>query len=122
MQVSIVGIGDATLSNNVSALNTLGTFCVSDFDLRKDYGVMLLLRGFKRLKGKATVPKDPLSPADLHTIYTLVEFSDPKHHIIWIIILLAFHTLLQKSNFVSTSPDNQEHLLRVKDLALKNDT
>ena len=119
----LVSIGDSlsyiTLNNYVSALNCLGKFDTSDFDLRQDYGIMLLLRGFKRLKGDSANPKDPLSPSDLRLIHAQVNWSDPKQHIIWIIILLAFRTLLRKSHFVSTSSDDQEHLLRVKDIAFE---
>ena len=120
----LVSIGDTltytTLNNYVSALDTLGKYYVSDFDLRKDFGVVLLLKGFKRLKGDTTMPKDPLSPSDLRLIHELVDFSDPKQQLIWIIILLAFRTLLRKSHFVSTSQDDQDHLLRVKDLAFED--
>ena len=109
-----------TLNNYVSALNSLGRFYSADFDLRKDYGITLLLRGFKRLKGDITTPKDPLLPADLRLIHPLVDFSDRKQSMIWIIILLAFRTLLRKSHFVSTSVDDQEHLLRVHDISFED--
>ena len=119
----LVSIGDSlsytTLNNYVSALNTLGKFFATDFDLRQDFGITLLLRGFKRLKGDLSNPKDPLSPADLRLIHAQVDWSNPKQRLIWIIILLAFRTLLRKSHFVSSSADDQEHLLRVKDISFE---
>ena len=117
----LVSIGDSlsytTLNNYVSALNSLGKFYSGDFDLRKDYGITLLLRGFKRLKGTSAAPKDPLLPSDLLKIHDVVDFSDPKQRLIWVIILLAFRTLLRKSHFVATSEDDREHLLKFKDIS-----
>ena len=116
----LVYIGDAlsysTLNNYVSALNVLGKFYDGAFDLRQDFGVLLLLRGFRRLKGDASHPKDPISPTDLKLIAAVVNFQDPTQLVIWVIILLAFRTLLRKSHFVSAHSDDQEHLLRFGDV------
>ena len=60
---------------------------------------------------------DPLVPADLKKIFSYVDFRDSFQYTVWIIILLAFRTLLRKSHFVSTSEDDQEHLLRRKDVS-----
>ena len=117
----LVYIGDeltyTTLNNYVSALNTLGRFDDGLFDLRQDFGVKLLLRGFRRLKGDRKKQKDPLLPSDLRLIYKEVNFKDPVHLVVWLIILLAFRTLLRKSHFVCSGMDDQEHLLRVSDVA-----
>ena len=111
----LVDIGDdlsyATLNNYVSALNVLGKMYDQDFDLRKDFGVILLLKGFKRLKGE-----DPLSPEDLRRIHSFVDFSDVTQYTVWIIIVLAFRSLLQKSHFVSSSDEDSDHLLRANDV------
>ena len=116
----LVYIGDnlcySTLNNYVSALNALGKYFTSSFDLRQDYGVVLLLKGFRRIKGDISHPKDPLTPHDLRLIAQKVDFSDSTQLVIWLIILLAFRTLLRKSHFVSANLDDREHLLRVKDL------
>ena len=107
----------STINNYVSALNSLGKFADSDFDLCKDYGVLLLFRGFKRIKGDTTCPKDPLLPADLRKISGCVNHADPMQSLIWLIVLLAFRTLLRKSHFVATSDDDHEHLLRKRDIS-----
>ena len=116
----LVAVGDhlsfSTINNYVSALNTLGKFNNSDFDLRKDYGVLLLLRGFRRIKGDSSNPKEPISPADLRKIYNYVDISDPLQLLIWLIILLAFRSLLRKSHFVATSQEDYEHLLKKGDI------
>ena len=106
----------STLNNYVSALNVLGKFSDSSFDLRKDFSVELLLRGFKRLKGDAASPKDPLLPSDLRKMHHYVDFSVHSQMVMWLIFLLAFRTLLRKSHFVCSSADDQEHLLRVADV------
>ena len=117
----LVAVGDtltySTLNNYVSALNSLAKYYDGDSDLRKDYGVLLLLRGFKRIKGDSAKQKDPLSPTDLKKISCFVNFSDRSQFTVWLIIVLAFRTLLRKSHFVSTSEDDQEHLLRCGDVS-----
>ena len=117
----LVSVGDrlsfSTLNNYVSALNSLGRHTDSDFDLRKDYGVTLLLRGFKRIKGDMSNPKDPLLPADLKKLYGFVDFTDAFQSLVWLIVLLAFRTLLRKSHFVATSELDYEHLLRKGDVS-----
>ena len=116
----LVDIGDdlsyTTLNNYVSALNVLGKMYESDFDLRQDYGVLLLLKGFKRIKGETDSPKDPLLPEDLRKIFPVVDLHDVAQYTIWIIIVLAFRTLLRKSHFVSANDDDHSHLLRVGDI------
>ena len=117
----LVSVGDlltfSTINNYVSALNSLGKFTNNDFDLRKDYGIILLLRGFKRIKGDISKPKDPISPNDLKKIFSFVDMSDAQQSLIWLIILLAFRSLLRKSHFVSTSDEDHEHLLRKRDIS-----
>ena len=119
----LVDISDSvsflTINNYVSALNVLGRFHVGDFDLRQDYGVVLLLRGLRRLKGDSSSPKDPLMPSDLRDIYKYVDMSDTTQSTVWLIILLAYRTLLRKSHFVSSSSDDHDHLLRVRDVSFE---
>ena len=85
-----------------------------------DYGVTLLLRGFKRVKGDLTSPKDPLLPCDLRDIFKFVNLDNPLHFTVWLIVLVSFRSLLRKSHFVAMSSDDQEHLLRVGDLSFES--
>ena len=116
----LVDIGDdlsyTTLNNYVSALNSLCRFNDGTFDLRQDYGISLLLKGFKRLKGDTSNPKDPLLPVDLKEMSRYVDMSDREQFTVWLIIVLAFRTLLRKSHFVSSSQDDTSHLLKVSDI------
>ena len=116
-------IGDnvsyGTINNYVSALNVLGRFYDGTFDLRQDFGIDLMLKGFRRLKGDVASQKDPLLPDDLKKMYPFVKESDPTQLVLWLIILLAFRTLLRKSHFTSSSDDDQEHLLKVADVKFK---
>ena len=120
MCIFLADIGDdlsySTLNNYVSALNVLSKMYEDSFDLRQDYGISLLLKGFKRLKGEATSPKDPLLPEDLKNIYKLVDTSNHTQLVVWIIIVLAFRTLLRKCHFVSSSDEDIIHLLRAGDV------
>ena len=117
----LVSVGDnlsyTTINNYVSALNSLGKHFDGSFDLRLDYGVSLLLRGFKRLKGDETHKKDPLLPSDLRALAAVVNLDDTSEFTVWLIVLLAFRTLLRKSHFVSAGVDEQEHLLRLQDIS-----
>ena len=117
----LVAVGDnlsySTINNYVSALNCLAKYAETEVDLRSDFGVLLLLRGFKRIKGDSTKQKDPLTPCDLKKIFNFVDLKDRFQLTIWLIILLAFRSLLRKSHFVSTSDDDQEHLLRRGDVS-----
>ena len=119
----LVFVGDdltyATLNNYVSALNTLGKFDDGHFDLRRDFGVKLLLLGFRRLKGDSNKPKDPLLPSDLRFIHQQVNLADPLHLVVWLIMLLAFRSPLRKSHFVCASQEDREHLLKVHDVSFE---
>ena len=98
-----------TLNNYVSALNAL-LRPRSDFtDLRQDYGLILVLRGLRCIKGDATEPMDPLLPSDLLKIHQVVNHSDSLEHLVWIIVVLAFRTLLRKSHFVLDHNDTRLH-------------
>ena len=66
---------------------------------------------FKRINGDISNPKDSLSPPDLKHMFSSVDMTDPFQALIWLIILLAFRTLLRKSHFVATSDHDHEHLL-----------
>ena len=112
-------VTNSTLNNYVSALNSLGKFYDGTFDLRQDFGVTLLLRGFRRLKGDSSTPKDPLLLEDLRKIFYYVDLTDITQFTVWLIILLAFRTLLRKSHFVSSSLDDQDHLLRLRDICFE---
>ena len=113
------GLSYTSLNNYVSALNILGRFDNSGFDLRTDFSVSLLLRGFKRIKGDVSSPKDPLLPTDLKRIYGQVNLDIDTHLVVWVIILLAFRSLLRKSHFVSSSSEDRDHLLLVKDVTFE---
>ena len=108
-----------TLNNYVSALNTLSKLHKDYLDLRQDYGLTLVLRGLKRIKGDCSEPMDPLFPEDLKLCFLQVNWQDPEERIIWIIVLLAFRTLLRKSHFVVDR--DETHLLRVGDLSFTDD-
>ena len=121
--IFLADIGDnlsySTINNYISALNVLGKMYDHTLDLRQDYGVKLLQKGFKRLKGDYSSPKDPLLPDDLKKLCPFVDHSDQVQFTIWIIIVLAFRTLLRKSHFVSSSDEDHEHLLRAGDISFE---
>ena len=103
-----------TLNNYVSALNALSKLHTDYVDLHSDYGVILVLRGLKRIKGDASEPMDPLLPTDLCLIQHQVDFNVIEERIVWLIVLIAFRILLRKSHFVCDR--DSTHLICTQDV------
>lgn len=57
-----------------------------------------------------STPVDALLPADLIKMRSQVNFAVITEHAVWVGILLAFRTLLRKSNFFCAE-DESVHLL-----------
>ena len=102
------------INNYVSALNALSRLRSDFSDLRQDYGITLVLKGLRRIKGDACEPMDPLLPEDLHKMEAFVDKTSLEQQVIWIIVVTAFRTLLRKSHFVLDR--DYTHLLKVRDV------
>lgn len=103
-----------TLNNYVSGLNLLSKLN-NGCDLRKDFGLHLMLQGLKRLKGDTVKPKDPLMPEDLVKIFQQVNLQNHTELSVWVGVLFCFRTLLRKCH-IFPSRDMETHLLCRKDV------
>lgn len=107
-----------SLNNYVSGLNLLSKLNAG-VDLRKDFGIHLMLLGLKRLKGDTVKPKEPLLPADLRKIFQEVDLNNHVEASVWIGVLFCFRTLLRKCH-IFPSPDLNEHLLIRNNVRFEN--
>ena len=109
----------STINNYVSALNAMGKLSDNFQDLRQDYGVVLVLRGLKRLLGDTRSPMDPRLPFELSRIFQVVDLSDQLELSVWIAVALAFRTLLRKSHFFAAQ-DDKTHLIHINDVTFQD--
>lgn len=66
--------------------------------------VQSTLQGVKRVKGNATVQKLPITPSILLQIRSRLNPNKPADCVLWAAFVMAFFTLLRKSNVVPSSP------------------
>lgn len=111
------GLCYGTLNNYVSALNLLSKLN-DGMDLRKDFGLHLMLQGLKRIKGDEVNQKDPLLPADLRKIFQQVNLQNHTELSVWTGVLFCFRTLLRKCH-VFPSQDLDDHLLCRDDISFE---
>lgn len=105
-----------TLNNYVSSLNLLLRMQQGKrIDLRDDFGVILTLRGLKRILGAETKSKEPLYPEELLQIFQFVCLDKPCELSVWLGILLCFRSLLRKGHFFADDV-NECHLLTMDDI------
>lgn len=58
-----------------------------------------------------SVPKDPMRPADIHKIYSVVDFSSEVEILVWVALLTMYRALLRVSHIVIS-----DHSLRRGDV------
>lgn len=103
-----------SINNYLSGINLLSKLNGGE-DLRKDFGVSLMLKGLQRILGSESKPKEPLLPQDLLNIFQVVDLSDQLELSVWLGVLLSFRTLLRKCHLFPTK-DNKDHLLSRSDM------
>lgn len=99
----------SSINNYLSGLNVLSKLNGGE-DLRKDFGVSLMLKGLQRILGSEVTPKAPLLPEDLIAIFQEVNLSDRLELSVWVGVVFCFRSLLRKSHIFPTK-DNDDHLL-----------
>ena len=88
-------------------------------EFRLDFRVTLTLQGLRRVLGDTSCCKSPLLPVDLHAMYKLVNLSSDFEQAVWACVILAFRTLLRKSNLIP-SADQSQHCVKRKDISCTN--
>ena len=69
-----------------------------------NYSVASILKGVKRVKGCTVTQKLPITPAIMYQIRACLDISKPCDLLFWATCLLAFFSLLRKSNLLPASP------------------
>lgn len=105
-----------TVNNYLSAIMVLHRFFGYEATYRESYYLKLLLTGIDNNSRSGHGPKDCLSPSQLRTMYSNIDFSDINHHTMWACVILGFRSLLRKSNLVPTSAQDLSHVLRRSDV------
>lgn len=110
-----------TVNNYLSAIMVLHRFFGHEANYRESYYLKLLLTGINTMSPSGRGPKDCLTPSQLKTMYTNIDFSDINHHTMWACLMLGFRSLLRKSNLVPTSAQDLSHVLCRSDVYFTSD-
>lgn len=103
----------STCNNYFSAIVSLQRFFGHDLKLRDTFLLQLVMKGLGRHIGKSVNQKLGLTPQELCQIYYKLQFSDVNVITKWSALILAFRSLLRKSNLVPTSSkDNSMVIMR----------
>lgn len=87
--------------------------------MRSDFGVNLMLKGLRRIKGDTVKPKEPLVPEDLWKMFQEVNLSSHLESSVWIETLLCFRTLLRKCHLFPLE-GLDSHLLQRSNVEVKD--
>ena len=89
-----------SINNYLSGIILLHKMYGYEHDLRSDFRVKFTLQGLKRVLGDKSCRKSPLLPVDLYNISNIVERTSITDFAIWVCVVVAFRTLLRKSNLL----------------------
>lgn len=92
-----------TILNHISSLKHFHQLAGYELTWSSDYRFTLLLRGAKRFLGQAVSRKSAITPHILRGMFVLFDFSLPLRAAMWALFLIAFFTLLHKSNLVTNN-------------------
>lgn len=110
-----------TVNNYLSAIMVLHRFFGFEANYRESYYLKLLLAGIDTNSSAGRGPKDCLSPSQLKTMYSNINFNDINHHTMWACLMLGFRSLLRKSNLVPVSAQDLSHVVRRSDVYFTSD-
>ena len=105
-----------TVNNYLSAIISLQKFYGYENDYRNCFLIQLVLKGLKSQLGQESVQMQPLTIDQLMHMYHEMDKSVELNVILWTAVILAFRTLLRKSNIVPDSVSTMPHVLRRKDI------
>ena len=90
----------SSINNYLSGVIMLHKMYGYIHDFRSDFRVLFTLQGLRRVLGDVSCPKSPLLPQDLLCISKLVVMDKDLDLAVWACVVLAFRTLLRKSNLM----------------------
>lgn len=106
-----------TVNNYLSAIMVLHRIYGHESNYRDSYYLKLLLKGLNNASPAENGPKDCLTPGQLKTMYSNIDFLDINHHTMWACLMLGFRSLLKKSNLVPTTVQDLDHVVRRSDVS-----
>ena len=89
--------------NYLSCLKPVNLYLGADVTFFAASEVTFLKQAAKRILAKPPARKLPINVAILFAIFKLLDFRSPLHVCMWAVFLVAFFSLLRKSNLVPTS-------------------
>ena len=92
-----------SVNNYLSCLKQVNLYLGADVTFFAASEVTFLKQAAKRVLAKPPARKLPITVAILFAIFKLLDFRSPLHVCMWAIFLVAFFSLLRKSNLVPTS-------------------
>lgn len=92
-----------TCNNYLSSIVGLHKFFGADSSFRESFVIQLVMKGLGRRLGKNVSQKIGLSPRQMIDIHNKLDFSEVNDITKWTALVLAFRTLLRKSNIVQTT-------------------
>lgn len=92
-----------TCNNYLSAIVMLHKFFGYETSFRDSFVIGLVMKGLGRIIGKQVSQKMGLTPEDFVAIYNKLDLSDLNNITKWSALMLAFRSLLRKSNIVQTN-------------------
>lgn len=95
-----------TCNNYLSAVVMLHKFFDHESNFRESFVINLVMKGLGRKLGKAVSQKKGLTPTELLSIYHKLDLEQVNTITKWSALILAFRSLLRKSNIVQTSLDD----------------
>ena len=104
----------SSINNYLSGVIMLHKLFGYPHDFRSDFRVLFTLQGLKRVLGDTSLQKSPLMPEDLRRMVLLVNQQKPVEKAVWACVVLAFRTLLRKSNLLPS--ESESHCLRRRDI------
>lgn len=93
----------STCNNDLSAIIMLHKFFGFETSFRESFVITLVMKGLARIIGKQVSQKVGLAPEDFIAIYDKLDLSDLNNITKWSALMLAFRSLLRKSNIVQTN-------------------
>lgn len=111
----------STCNNYLSSIITLHKFLGFERSFRDYFVISMVMQGLGRHLGKTVSQKVGMSPQDFVKIHARLDFSDVNVITMWGALMLAFRSLLRKSNIVQTVSGNMDMVLSRADVEFTSD-
>lgn len=105
-----------TINNYLSAIVSLHRYYGFNAGFRESYFIKTVMEGLKSLLGMEVNQKVGLSVDDLLSMHQQVLPAWGKNRVMWYALVVAFKTMLRKSNLLPEKGDDNNHLVVRRDI------